>query len=40
MSSRQSIPDETQTFMAKDSNIPPSLNQNQMRFLRGEDYEK
>jgi hypothetical protein len=40
MASRRNIPDETQTFMARESNIPPSLNKNQMRFLRGEDYEK
>ena len=40
MASRRNVPDETQTFMARESNIPPSLNKNQMRFLRGEDYEK
>ena len=40
MASRRNVPDETQTFMARESNIPPSLNKNQMRFLRGEVYEK
>ena len=40
MASRRNVPDETQTFMARESNIPPSLNKNQMRFLRGDDYEK